>query len=202
MNMITNLLWCPIALPKFPVDNFLREVEPLVVSQIKSKKMAERRWAKCWNTAEISHEFLQTLREKYVELDSWFNLLPCTSILKLKLNVQIGPVVAHVDIEPTKWLEEETFSKWVSQEPTGYRVLISGGRTNTLFTVLNDKKIYPVIPEDTNTYVFHSSSLSHGVEDDPGRKLVYMNLEIDESKHQKLLEDSLNKYRDYAIFGP
>ena len=202
MNMITNLLWCPIALPKFPVDNFLREVEPLVVSQIKSKKMAERRWAKCWNTAEISHEFLQTLREKYVELDSWFNLLPCTSILKLKLNVQIGPVVAHVDIEPTKWLEEEEFSKWISQEPTGYRVLISGQRTNTLFTVLNDKKIYPIIPEDTDTYVFHSSSFLHGVEDDPGRKLVYLNLEIDESKHQKLLEDSLNKYRDYAIFGP
>ena len=71
-----------------------------------------------------------------------------------------------------------------------------------MFTVLNNKKIYPILPEDTDTYVFHSSSFLHGVEDDPGRKLVYMNLEIDETKHQKLLEDSLNKYRDYAIFGP
>lgn len=193
--MITNLLWCPIALPKFPVDNFLREVEPLVVSQTK--------WADYWDAADISHEFLQTLREKYAELDSWFDLLPCKSILKLKLNVQIGPIAIHLDIDRNKWLDEiETFNKWLSVEPVGYRVLISGAKENTLFTVLNNKKVYPTIPEDTDTYVFHSSSFLHGVEDDPGRKLLYMNLEIDESKHQKLLEDSLNKYRDYAIFGP
>ena len=193
--MTTNLLWCPIALPKFPVDNFLREVEPLVVSQTK--------WSDAWDAADISHEFLQTLRENYSELNFWFNLLPCKSILKLKLNVQIGPVVVHLDINHNKWLEEiETFNKWVSLEPAGYRVLISGARTNTFFAMLDNKKIYPTMPEDTDTYVFHSSSLLHGVEDDPGRKLLYMNLEIDESKHQKLLEDSLNKYRDYAIFGP
>ena len=193
--MITNLLWCPIALPKFPVDNFLREVEPLVVPQTK--------WSDAWDAADISHEFLQTLRENYSELNSWFNLLPCKSILKLKLNVQIGPVVVHLDIDRNKWLEEiETFNKWVSLEPAGYRVLIGGARANTFFAMLDNKKVYPIMPEDTDTYVFHSSSLSHGVEDDPGRKLVYMNLEIDERKHQKLLEDSLNKYRDYAIFGP
>jgi len=192
--MVTNLLWCPIALPKFPVDNFLQEIEPLVTPQTK--------WADYWDAADISHELLQTLREKHVELDSWFNLLPCKSILKLKLNVQIGPVATHLDIDRNKWLDDiETFNKWLSVEPAGYRVLISGAKENTLFTVLNNKKVYPTIPEDTNTYVFHSSSFLHGVEDDPGRKLVYMNLEIDETKHQKLLEDSLNKYRDYAIFG-
>lgn len=194
--MITNLLWCPIALPKFPVDNFLQEIEPLVVPQTK--------WADSWDAADISHELLQALRKKYAELDDWFGLLPCKSIHKIKLNVQnAGPVELHLDIDPKKWIEPEhleMFNKWLLQEPAGYRVLISGTRTNTLFTILNNKKIYPTMPTDTDTYVFHSSSFLHGVKDDPGRKLVYLNLQIDESKHKKLLEDSLNKYRDYAIW--
>lgn len=187
-----KILWCPVALPKFPKEEFLSYVDHLVKQQEK--------WKDIWHAANISSEQLSAIRQKNNVIDEWFDTLPVKSILKIKLNVQINPVVEHVDIDPVQWNEEnpELLNHWLRNEPAGYRVLISGTRKNKLYVTVDNKKIYTEIPSDTDTYLMNSS-VYHGVDDDVDRKLLYMNLEIDEEKHKKLVETSYNKYKKFVV---
>lgn len=187
-----KILWCPVALPKFPKEEFLSCVDHLVKQQEK--------WKDIWHAANISREYLSTIRQENNVIDEWFDTLPVKSILKIKLNVQINPVVEHVDIDPVQWNEEnpELLNHWLRNEPAGYRVLISGTRKNKLYVTVDNKKIYTEIPSDTDTYLMNSS-VYHGVDDDVDRKLLYMNLEIDEEKHKKLVETSYNKYKKFIV---
>jgi hypothetical protein len=56
------------------------------------------------------------------------------------------------------------------------------------------------MPEETDVYVLGHTSTIHGVEEDSERLTFFMHLEIDADKHQEILQRSLNKYKEYAIF--
>ena len=63
-------------------------------------------------------------------------------------------------------------------------------------------KVYPVLPEETNTYVYDGSVWEHGT--DRGftmdqRALIVMSGIIDIPKHQQLLKLSMDKYKDYVL---
>ena len=56
------------------------------------------------------------------------------------------------------------------------------------------------MPEtNTNTYIMNYTTGIHGVEEDPGRSILFLQFNIDIKKHQKIIENSIKKYNDYAI---
>ena len=52
-----------------------------------------------------------------------------------------------------------------------------------------------------HTIIPRMGACGEGVDAEPGRKLLYMHFEIDTSANEKLIQSSLEKYSDYAIYG-
>jgi len=192
MKYIKNILWCPIDIPKFPSLS-----QPLIAksewSSWKFKKLTNKK-----NTAYEITDFTTEAYEKIPELIDWVNLFPYKSIRNIKINFQIDSVPQHVDF--TRADDDlELYKNNIHNEPCGYRVLISGKRSNSLYIEHKGKKVYPVLPEETDTYVLGHTNMPHGVEYEPGRNTMFMHFEIDATKHLEMLSRSYKKYKDYAI---
>jgi hypothetical protein len=190
--MIDKLLWCPIDLPKCPV------IPSLVM---------EKNWY-FWNFVKIT-ESQQSPYEKsfikdnilknYPELVDWFSLFPYRSIRNIKLNEQVKEVKPHIDFTKPQ-LDFELYENNQNNEPCGYRVLLKGSRKNALYVIKDNNKVYCNMPEETDVYVLGHTSTMHGVEEDSERLTFFIHLEIDAVKHEEILQRSLNKYKQYAIF--
>ena len=193
-----NLLWCPIDVPKFPYSNFDIPTSSTRWAYWDFKKITTR----SENPYDIS-EINSYIYEEYPNLIDWINLFPYKSIRNIKFNTQINTCEPHIDFNIKKLKDKNSKQLFYNNninEPSGYRALLSGSKTNKQYIMYNDEKIYTTIPEDTDTFVHNNTSLMHGVDDEPGRKLLYMHFEIDPNQHQKLLQISLEKYKDYAIY--
>jgi len=92
--------------------------------------------------------------------------------------------------------------------PSQYRIRWSNvtDTDNEVFYMSKDSgatKIYPVLPEDTNTFVYDGSVWEHGSSCGykmSERALIVMSGIIDVEKHHELLEKSINKYKDYVLY--
>jgi len=196
-----KLLWCPIDLPKFPSSNKL----------IEYFGNNNNKWY-AWNIAKLTAEVsddqginpysktqLISELQLFPEIVEWIENLPYKSIRNVKLNRQIKDVSQHCDFtNPNKDLN--LWENNNSNEPSGYRVILTGKRQNGLYVVSNDKRIYCNMPEETDTYVLTQTVGSHGVLEDANRWTIYLHLEIDKDEHEKLLKKSLAKYKEYAIY--
>ncbi len=200
-----KLIWCPIDIPKFPYPDF-------------DLPGGSTRWA-YWDFKKITKsvesnldysnpgyaiaEIKSIIYEEYPDLIEWINLFPFKTIRNIKFNTQIEDCLAHIDFSYENCKTDADKELWNNNsinEPCGYRTLISGSKTNMQYAIHNDEKIYTTIPDDTDTFVLNSTTLLHGVDAEPGRKLIYMHFEIDTSANEKLIQSSLEKYSDYAIY--
>ena len=191
-SLHNNILWCPIDLPKFP--------------EINANTTANSAWT-VWKFLKITEprnspyevsQFTQEVQETMPNLVNWVNLFPYKSIRNIKINYQIDTVPTHIDF--TRPHEEPQLHKNnLENEPCGYRVLISGKRSNALYIEQDNKKIYTTLPEETDVYVLGHTNVPHGVNYEPGRNTMFMHFEIDKEKHETLLLNSYKKYKDYAI---
>lgn len=187
-----TLLWLPIDLPKFPVPNF--ELNP-------DTDWAYWKFKKITNPSEKLYQqtdFLDEIKTTYPEVVDWFKLFPYKNIRNIKFNHQIDLVGDHIDFTNPN-ADSTLFENNSNNEPCGYRILIKGKRTDALYIVHNDKKIYVTLPEDTDVYVLGHTSVLHGVDADPGRLTIFTHFEIDEQLHRDLINKSLTKYSQYSI---
>jgi hypothetical protein len=195
-----KLIWLPIDIPKFPIDidEFLQDKKIQNwenLSWWKFKKLTDA----SKNSYEIS-SFEDHIKKLYPSLIEWFNFFPYKTIRNIKLNVQQSRVGSHIDFaNPNNNLD--LFNNNKNNEPCGYRVLIKGKRSNTLYIEHNNCKIYTILPEDTDVYVLRHTDGRHGVDKDTKRITLFTHFEIDSIKHQLLLEKSLKKYKEYTILG-
>lgn len=197
-----KLLWCPIDLPKFPNSDKL----------IEYFGDNDNKWY-AWNMAKLTTEVIDDqginpyaethlvseLYHQFPEIVTWIENLPYKSIRNVKLNKQLKDVSQHCDFTNP----EKDLSLWEnnnSTEPSGYRVILTGKRQNGLYVVSNGERIFCNMPEETDTYVLTQTVGSHGVLEDANRWTIYLHLEIDKDEHEKLLEKSLAKYKEYAIY--
>ena len=198
MKSEKKLIWCPIDIPKFPYPDF-------------DLPSSSTRWA-YWDFKKITKkeskyaiaEIESIIYEEYPDLIEWFNLFPFKTIRNIKFNTQIEDCLPHIDFRYETCKTDASKELWNNNsinEPCGYRTLISGSKTNMQYAIHNGEKIYTTIPDDTDTFVLNSTTLLHGVDAEPGRKLLYMHFEIDTSANEKLIQSSLEKYSDYAIYG-
>jgi len=187
-----KLLWCPIDLPKCPV------IPSLIM---------EKNWH-FWNFCKITESqqspyeksFVKdNIKKTYPELHDWFSLFPYKSIRNIKLNEQVKEVKPHIDFTKPE-LDPFLYKNNQDNEPCGYRVLLKGSRKNALYVMKGNEKVYCNMPEETDVYVLGHTSTTHGVLEDDNRLTFFIHLEIDEDRHDEILQRSLKKYKEYAIF--
>jgi hypothetical protein len=191
---MSDLLWLPIDIPKFPIENF----------RVKSKF----RW-NFWDVTKLTEDrsspyertvLTQEIVSEYPELVEWFSNFPYLSIRNIKFNVQRGAVAKHIDFTKPG-LEPLLHSNNRLNEPCGYRILLKGSRSNRLYILKDGIKHYVTLPETTDTYVLGHTNALHGVDEDADRLTIFMHFEIDSTRHQRLLAASMKKYAQYAVFS-
>ena len=130
----------------------------------------------------------------------WITHFPYEAVINLKVINNVSKVEPHVDFtKPNDNLR--LYHNNLINEPCGYRVIIKGKKQGVLY-VINDKgeKVYPEIPEDTDTFLINHTYGIHGAEFEEGRSLLFCHFQIDQKAHRALLVRSLEKYKEYVIY--
>ena len=200
MKSEKKLIWCPIDIPKFPYPDFDLPSSFTRWAYWDFKKITKQEGRFNYAISEIE----SIIYEEYPDLIEWINLFPFKTIRLIKFNIQIEDCPTHIDFRYENCKTDADKELWNNNsinEPCGYRTLISGSKTNMQYAIHNGEKIYTTIPDDTDTFILNSTTLLHGVDAEPGRKLIYMHFEIDTSTNEKVIQSSLEKYSDYAIYG-
>lgn len=136
---------------------------------------------------------------RYPNLCKYISNLPFVNISNIKINIQKEAAIPHIDfVSPEQG--QDLYQNNVNNEPCGYRILVNG--KSDAVKIHKDGKVYTCnMPSDTDLYVIDSSSVEHSVDQDYERVTVYITGFIDKSKHNQLIDNSLKKYKDYAIYG-
>lgn len=177
-EIIDRIEWCPVAMPKFPYPNMDLELDSV-------------RWA--WHYTRIDRDGALDagITARYPLLQPWFDLLPLINIKFARFSSQEGDMAPHVDrIDPSIDYGE----------PSGYRVVIRGDRSSKFYIVQGEDRVYPQLPDDTDTYIIRYRDTRHGVHADPGRVTIYMEGDLDQAKHRQLLDHSVRRYRDHIVW--
>lgn len=145
------------------------------------------------------NSFTKEAEKKYPSIVKFVNSLPFTDISNVKINIQTEQSAMHIDFQRPE-NGKELYDNVSSNEPSGYRVLIQGSREK-LYVQTDTGKHLARLPEDTNVYVLSQTECLHQVEEDTNRMILYVTGFVNTEKHQALLEKSLKKYNEYAIYG-
>lgn len=124
--------------------------------------------------------------------------LPFDKITYIKYNHQIKDVGHHIDLKENLDIKELPHIK--KNEPAGYRLVFSG-HNDTLEVydgMLWRKAILPCVP---GCYLIDSTNALHRVLNDTGRTGMYFRGIVNTENHQELINRSLEKYQDYAIYS-
>ena len=148
-----------------------------------------------WNSTLISEDtVLKT------GLDKVLSQLPFNKITVLTYKIQQEVVSAHVDVHPDMLFEEGELEHILQNEPVGYRLVLSGSTDSVeVFNGINWVKAHtPSVP---CCYLLNSTSTTHRVKTDIGRTIIYVRGIVDAEEHRLLIERSLEKYKNYAVFS-
>ena len=191
--MFDRLDWCPIDVDKFPYPDMVMEA---------SNDFWAWNFKRLTNDNMLSRTSVHLNREitlEYPLLEDWLSLLPFKSLRNIKFNVQKGEVEPHIDFgNPRK--DPLLYENNRLNEPCGYRVMINGSRNNGLYIVQGENRIFANMPDDTDVYVLGQTCTNHGVSAEPGRRTMFLHFEIADVPHRSLLERSLDRYGDRAIW--
>jgi hypothetical protein len=128
------------------------------------------------------------------------NQLPFSKITQAKYNVQKIDVIPHIDVKQEYLNDNPQYKNICESEPSGYRIVLSG-KPDSMEIFLDDqwKKVY--LPSVPGAYLINSTELYHRILNDTGRRSLYFRGFIDKIKHEELIEKSLIKFSDYAVYS-
>jgi hypothetical protein len=147
-----------------------------------------------WNSTFINEDTI-----KKNNFDNILNQLPFTKITRLFYKTQKVAVSSHVDVMSQMMMEDGEYEHIKLNEPCGYRIVINGD-LDKLKILNNGKWCTAKIPSTPCCYVLNSTELYHSVESDQLRETIYVRGFIDQEKHRLLIEKSLKKFKEYAIY--
>ena len=130
-------------------------------------------------------------RERFPQLTALINAAPFKQIAGVGFMLQMGPYRAHNDSkDPTDPLE-----------PRRYNALLTNPAHNTFWLEADGEKIYPKVDPKYPMFAFNNTDVKHGTNDITGLKIVmaWMGV-IDHEKHEALINRSVEKFRDKAIW--
>jgi hypothetical protein len=149
---------------------------------------------KWWDSAILNFESFE--RNNLLPI---IDQLPYDKITMAMHKFQTSPVEEHFDVYPQMKISTEELQDIRDNEPCGYRIVIKG--RNDVLEVWNGKEwVCPILPKSPCCYLINTTSLKHRVKDDPGREIIYFRGLLNKEKHRDLINRSLNRYKDQAIY--
>lgn len=187
-----KILWLPIDIPKFPLDNFSLKTDRHYMFWNFKRLTVE-------NESSYTESMIEeTIIQEYPLLIDWLKFFSFSKICNIKFNVQQDIVHPHVDFTRPSYNKDLYYNNALN-DPCGFRVLISGSRTDKLYIINKQGKKYINLPNETDVYVLGQTNCIHGVDNELGRKSLYLHGYIDKIKHDNLIKKSWNKYQNYAV---
>jgi hypothetical protein len=146
-----------------------------------------------WSTKNIISN-----NNDYSEYSWLFDQLPFTKIVSFFYKIQQRKVTAHIDhVVSTDTKEQLDLIK--ASEPAGYHIVLNG-KADSLEIFDGKKWVNPILPDAPIAYILNLTSCLHRVKEDYKRTTLYIEGEIDIEKHQMLINRSLEKYSNYAVY--
>jgi hypothetical protein len=140
---------------------------------------------------------LDSIRESYKNIIS---KLPFETLENVRLSIQSKIVKPHIDVsDETKNKSLENYKNYLDNEPCGYRIVVSGDRS-ALKLIVKEDIVTAELPSIPCVYLINSTTCQHFVDQDIGRKTVYIRGKVNAIKHKNMIEKSLDKFKNYAIF--
>ena len=147
-----------------------------------------------WETHEVEGK-----ENNYQQYRSLLDQIPITNITSFTHKIQQAVVNAHYDCYPDMKNPTEEHSHIIENEPAGYHVVLKG--KNDSLEVFDGKKwINPILPQVPMAYLLSLTSCFHRVKEDHLRETLYIKGFLDIEKHNNLINRSLKRYGDLAIY--
>lgn len=151
-------------------------------------------WQPYWETSMVTENTIKD--NNLIEI---IDQLPFDRVTRISYKIQKTKVLGHTDVHSDMNLEEGEWENIRKNEPSGYRIVISG--KNDRLKVFNKKDwITAYLPNVPCCYLINSTEIQHMVLEDEQRELIYLRGFLNQEKHNILIEKSLKKYKEYAIF--
>lgn len=208
-----GIVYTPIDLPKLEIDK--KQIKDLLTSKTLLKEYpntifdCEHGAGKVlflkhnnYREPEIDSEWFAWVDKELPNVKKFITNLPYKSIRQLSFVAPPAATSAHYDepLNATPYLRK--------QSPSCYRIRWSDVTNfeKEIFFLSKDSeatKIYPVLPIETNTFVYDGSVYEHGA--DKGfpisdRCQIIISGILDIEKHHTLLDKSIKKYADYVLY--
>jgi hypothetical protein len=201
-----TISWLPVDLPKFEyskevIEDFKQSETFMPLGSIFEALRLTTKTSENYGIENWRHD----LTDSQCKLRDYINEhLPFEHLVNVKIH---HPTKArpdnhfHYDFAfPEK--NPELYEHNKNMEPCGYRLILQGNRTGELRLVNNDQIVIPTMPPTTDWYVLGHTNTEHSNIGHPvDRYIVFCHAWIDKDRHQELLERSLVKYKDYAVFS-
>jgi hypothetical protein len=186
-----NLLFLPIdiEIPKIDISKIQSTIN--VINGLTYIKTAQHQ--EYWDTSRITEAVDDTLK-------SVLDQLPINKVTNVYYKEQRQAVSPHYDVYANMKFEEGEYANIVDNEPAGYRLVLEGS-TDVLYVKSGGTFKLAQMPSVPGCYLLNSTAGFYKVEDDPGRKIIYIRGFIDKSRHQTLIEKSLKRYKNLSIIA-
>ena len=231
-------LFIPINVPELDINaQIISDFTP-TRSWVRNTTNEDDQLGNLWEIEEVTEITDQAmdeninLKDTHQGLQDWILAnLPLTSIVQLYIIKSVQDAPMHMDNTYTSMGEgpenmpsydslicsEAYQTHRLSNEPTGYRILISGNKgqkrkdrgignegRDTGFKCMDPDTLetqWATIPADTDVYLIRNYDVLHGVdlEEDETRITAFVSGWLDEAAHADLITTSKTKYADYII---
>jgi hypothetical protein len=198
-----GLLWIPADLPRYAdrqmlVDNYVQEYKNSAVARaFGSQQFTEA--VENYAQSQFKESYRSTHQSLFDYLDQH---MPFDHLVNIKIHRQLREGRAHIDfLFPEN--NPQLYENNNSNEPCGYRMVIAGVRQGQLYIdKSNGERVFPTLPETTDWYILGHTTALHGLKgyDDTGRHILFCHAWINAERHSSILQNSLAKYSDYAVW--
>ena len=147
---------------------------------------------KYWLTNEVIGK-----ENNYQNYRNLLDQLPIVNVIFFLHKYQHMVVGPHCDYKDKT---SELYNHTIKNEPAGYHVVLNG-KCDSLEIYNGKKWVNPILPKIPIAYLLNLTSCIHKVKEDNLRETLYIQGWLDIKKHNQLIERSLKKYADLAIYN-
>lgn len=148
-----------------------------------------------WNSTFVSDKVI-----KENNFDKILDQLPFEKITRIFYKTQRVAVGPHVDVMTQMKLDPNEYDHITSNEPCGYRIVINGS-IDKLQVLIDGEWRIAHLPKTPICYLINSTTLYHKLDHDPTRETIYIRGWVNRQKHENLISKSLEKFKEYALYG-